>query len=233
MSDGEPLSPFDPRFGAVAPPEVGIFDAPTAQICVNVKWAAFLDGVIGKLLRHGVWQGGPAQQAWAVGEIQKLLIQLMQRNPCALEPEAIMSEISIWANSVFVGAGNPISVLANTSQIYNMIAQQSPATNFQSAGAWRYLTAGEYQYRYHYIRSNGAGIQRINVGSPSGTITTLATIDHYVAGGATLFNQVATGTFTVAETGRQRFWFDTMNKNAASGGYNIFWTLLQMWREAD
>jgi hypothetical protein len=104
VSDIEPLSPYDPLYGAVRPPETGIFDAPTVQLCMNVEWVAFVDGVLGKLLRRGVWLGDPETQAWAVGEVQKLLIQLMQRNPCgegeAMKP-LIPTEIIITPASTF------------------------------------------------------------------------------------------------------------------------------------
>ena len=82
MSEIEPLSRYDVRYGAVVPPTAGIFDAPTVQLCMNVEWVAFVDGVLGKLMRRGVWLGTPETPAWAVGEVQKLLIQLLQRNPC-------------------------------------------------------------------------------------------------------------------------------------------------------
>lgn len=79
------IFPFDPRYRPIAPPETGIFDAPTVSICVNIQWVGHLEGVIDRLLWRDAWQGSFEVQEWAIAQIRKLLIQFMQRNPCGDE----------------------------------------------------------------------------------------------------------------------------------------------------
>lgn len=76
------MFPYDPRFRAIAPPSSGIFDEPTMSICFNIEWAGHIDGVLSRLLWTDAWAGTPQTQQWAVGEITKLLVSMIARNPC-------------------------------------------------------------------------------------------------------------------------------------------------------
>lgn len=76
------LFPYDPRFRPIAPPETDIFDAPTVQICVNVKWAGHIEGLLDRLLWRDAWLGEFDTQEWAIAQIRKLLVLIMRRNPC-------------------------------------------------------------------------------------------------------------------------------------------------------
>lgn len=76
------LFPYDTRYRPIAPPTAGIFDEPTIGVCINVQWAAHLDGVLERLLWPDAWAGSEGLKIWAVGEVTKLIVSLIQRNPC-------------------------------------------------------------------------------------------------------------------------------------------------------
>lgn len=85
------LFPYDTRYRALPPPEENIFDAPTMQICINVKWAAHLDGLLERLLWLDAWAGDIDDKTRAVGEVTKLLVAMMRRDECEDEMDVRQS----------------------------------------------------------------------------------------------------------------------------------------------
>lgn len=79
------ITPWDTRFRPLPVPTEGIFDEPTASICINVKWLAHLDGLLSRLLWLDAWQGDRVTQLRGVGEVVKLMASLIERNPCGDE----------------------------------------------------------------------------------------------------------------------------------------------------
>jgi hypothetical protein len=79
------LFPYDTRFRPIAPPDTGIFDEPRVSVCLNVKWAAHIDGALERLLWPDAWLGTLETKQWAVAQITMLLVSLMARNPCGGE----------------------------------------------------------------------------------------------------------------------------------------------------
>lgn len=227
MSD--PLSPYDPQFGAVPPPDTGVFDAPTVQICLNVKWAGFVDGVLGKLLNYNVWQGDAATQEAAVAEVQKLLIALMQRHPCA--EEGMLSEITLAPINMTVGVGNALAQSIDAAQRNAIYWFQNPGIASQSLVAARYMAAGTWSYRFTTVKQAGSGILRMNLMVPGPT--TVVTVDHDLYSAGTQRNQYVTGTFTLPTSSLHYIEFTTNGKHASSSGYVTMITCLEMWRTGD
>ena len=116
-----PLSPYDPAYGAIPVPDVGIFDEPEISVCINPKWAAYIDGAVSRLLRRSVWLGDEDAQTFATGEIRKFLAALQERIPCEPTMRALVpTEIDISPATVFplllksVAAGETIDELLVT-----------------------------------------------------------------------------------------------------------------------
>lgn len=76
------LFPYDTRYRPIAPPETGIFDEPTAKVCINVEWLAHIDGALERLLWRDAWAGDLDTQLAAVAEIRKLLAAMQERVDC-------------------------------------------------------------------------------------------------------------------------------------------------------
>lgn len=79
------ITPWDTRFRPLPVPTEGIFDEPTASICINVKWLAHIDGLLSRLLWLDAWKGDRETQLIGVGEVVKLMASLIERNPCGDE----------------------------------------------------------------------------------------------------------------------------------------------------
>jgi hypothetical protein len=78
------LYPYDTRYRAIPAPTVGIFDAPTVGLCINVEWAGHVDGALERLLWPDAWEGDDATKQFAVSQITALLVSLMLRNECGM-----------------------------------------------------------------------------------------------------------------------------------------------------
>lgn len=221
MTEFEPLSPYDPRYGAVVPPTAGVFDAPTVQLCMNVEWAAFVDGVLGKLLRRGVWLGDEATQAFAVGEVQKLLISLMQRNPCGEENMELQNSVTLLHRFGTVVSGNPLFTRADAAQAYGYyFRQEAPAVN-DKLRFYLSLSAGDYNLDILSIRgaANGRCDVRLNNEDGGSNVVIATGVEFYNS--TAQQNYIHTLPFTITESARYSLDFLTSGKHASSSNYYI------------
>jgi hypothetical protein len=74
--------PCDTEMPTLPIPSVGIFDSPTVNICINSKWAGYVDGALETLLNPCVWDGTDTEVEAAIQEVQKLLVALSNGGGC-------------------------------------------------------------------------------------------------------------------------------------------------------
>lgn len=63
-------------------PGVGVFDTPTVVLCINSKWAGYLDGLLGQLATPEAWTGTDSEIEQAVQDVGKLMIALAEIGDC-------------------------------------------------------------------------------------------------------------------------------------------------------
>lgn len=69
---------FDPRLSPQPVPTVGVFDAPTVCIPINVQWIPFISGVIERLAWGEIWSGDDDDKTFAIQEIYSLVEAMLQ-----------------------------------------------------------------------------------------------------------------------------------------------------------
>ncbi len=74
--------PYDTRLHPIAPPTTGIFDEPTASVCINVRWLGHIDGVLERLLWEDAWAGTDEVKQFAIAQITALMAAMAERFPC-------------------------------------------------------------------------------------------------------------------------------------------------------
>jgi hypothetical protein len=80
--DRKDIKPYDARISPLAAPEVGIFDSPTVNLCINREWASHIYGQVTRLTRPDAWAGEFDEQYLAVQEVMKFLISFQEGMYC-------------------------------------------------------------------------------------------------------------------------------------------------------
>lgn len=76
--------PYDTRLNPRPAPTTGIFDSPTATVCINRKWVGHLIGVLDRLLWTDAWTGTEAEQELAITQIRLLMASLINIGECGV-----------------------------------------------------------------------------------------------------------------------------------------------------
>lgn len=64
---------YDPRAHPHAIPEVGIFDEPVVNLCINTRWIGHISGMVERLAWEDAWLGTDTEKEAAIQEILKFL----------------------------------------------------------------------------------------------------------------------------------------------------------------
>lgn len=142
--------------------------------------------------------------------------------------QSTQSRVTLWHKFAVVDTGNAIQENFDAAQLFGVYWRQNTAaindTNHQRV----WLAAGDYQIRVVYIRLTVNGKLTLTVQPVAGgsSVSPFVAVD---LSGATLRNQVLTGSFTLAVSGAMDV-YNFVQFAGTGGGFGLPLTMTEIWR---